>query len=276
MIRIRLVSIFVIAILFIINSETRADNYEYKLTLGGALATFNTSMQVNSNLTTNNKYIDFEDDLGYDESVNFYNFSLDTKLTDNHRLYINISPFRRNTRNVISESIEFADDTLHVNTDIVSKLSNTIYDINYGYQFKTSENSEFEAIAGIYWMKTRFKINASGLIENQLGQINFDANYKKTRSAGIPLPLFGIGYRYYLNNEWTIVSSARYFSSSFNDIDGDISSFIISTEYVPSSNWGFGASLKFLDVNATLTKENFRGDMEWQYLGFNAYVFYNF
>ena len=33
MIRIRLVSIFVIAILFIINSETRADNYEYKLTL---------------------------------------------------------------------------------------------------------------------------------------------------------------------------------------------------------------------------------------------------
>ena len=263
-------------ILFLNVSVILAVDYDYKITMGATLTSFNTSMQVNGDSSDGNRAIVFEDDLGFDDSTNLYIFSLETKFTDNHRFYINVTPLSRNANKTLTGSIDFEDDTILTDTDIESKFSNTIIDLKYGYRFKTSENSEFEAIAGIYWMRTRYKLNASGSIENELGEINFETDYEKTRSVGLPLPLFGIGYRYYVNNDWTILGSARYFSASYNDLDGSISSFFISTEYTPNKSWGVGVSLNYLDMDFNITKDHFKGTFDWQHSGLNAYLFYNF
>lgn len=269
-------AIILFCILFSSNPLLLAENNEYKWTVGGSLATFNTSLLINSMANNENRFIDLEDDLGYDDSVNFSLLNFEALFSKKHRLSVSISPVSRSSQFIIDESIDFGDDTLLIDTDIESKVTNTTYDIRYGYRFRTSEKVEFEAIFGIYWMSTKFDLDASGFIENAVGDIEFDSNYQKKRSADIPLPLLGIGYRYYMNKQWTIIGSATYFSSSYNDADGSVSSFFIATEYTPGKNWGVGASVSYLDVDVGLTKTDYAGRVNWQYTGLNAYVFYKF
>ena len=249
---------------------------EYKWTLGTSVATFNTNMQFNPQSLDESKFVDLEDDLGFDESINFFSASLETKFNQNHSLYINVSPFIRKANKFITKDIEFEDDTLLVDSEIYSRFSNTTFDLKYGYKIKTTEKAEFEAIVGIYWMNTRYKLNASGLIENELGEINFDSDYQKKRSVGVPLPLIGIGYQYYLNKNWTILGSARYFQASILDFHGSVGSAILAAEYVPTKNWGYGVSLSYLNVDVEVDKTNFNGELNWQYLGLNAYLYYQY
>ncbi len=264
-----------IASLFVQSTIDAAD-YEYKISLGGSFATLNSSLQANANTNDGNKSIDFEDDLGMDESIDFTNFSLETKINDNHRFYITVMPTSRTAQIIIEDSIEFENDTLLFNTEINSRFRNTMIDLRYGYRFRTSENAELELVAGIYWMRNKFNIKASGNIENELGEINFNTDYEKQRSIGLPLPLLGIGYRYNLNEKWTIIGSARYFSASYNNISGAISSLLFSAEYNPSKNWGIGTALSYLNIDSSLDRPAIAGKLDWQYTGLNAYIFYNF
>ncbi|MFT5520341.1 MAG: hypothetical protein ACI9IA_000932 [Enterobacterales bacterium] len=269
------ISFYALAIFtFCIN--VKASDNDFKITLGGQLTSFNSAIQINNSNNGNNRQIDLENDLGYDNSVNLFHGSIETTFSDNHRLYINISPFRRKAQSALLKSIDFEDDTLLIDTDIDTKFVNTTYDLIYGYRFKTSEKGELEALAGIYWMKSKFDIEASGLIENELGEINFNANYKNKRNVNIPLPLFGLGYKYHLTNEWELIGSARYFSASYNDLDGSATSFSVSLEYDTKKEWGYGLSLVYLDVDVGLTKSDFKGRVNWQYSGLTAYLFYKF
>ncbi len=253
-----------------------SEELDFKISLGTSITDFNSSIQVNSQTFERNGKIDFEDDLGYDHSVNYYLARIDADLTDNHKFSVTFSPFNRRARVENLEDLQFEGNTLLAGAMISSETNNSVYDLEYAYKFRTNQRSQFELIAGIYWMKTDFNLAASGVVENEVGEIEFDANFKQDSSTNIPLPLLGIRNNYEVNNNITIISAIKYFESSLNGIKGGISSYLLSTEYALQKNMGIGASLHYFKVDIDVHRENFEGALMWQHSGIDIHFYYRF
>jgi len=271
-----IVKIAAISSLSLASFNILAADTDYKFVLGGSVSSFDTSIQLNAGAGDNNDSINLEDALGYDSSVNFFLAKLEVDFNNKHKIAMTVLPFSRSSSFTIDNEIEFEGDIIQADANVNSKTSTTAFDFEYSYLFASPGDSEFEAIAGVYWMSTDFKVNASGLIENEDGEIAFDANYQNSRSVEIPLPLFGLKYRYNINETWQVEAGAKYFGFKIENVDGKVTSLMVSTEYKTQNGWGLGASVSYFDLDVNTTRQNSNGQYIWKYSGLNAYAFWEF
>jgi len=252
-----------------------AEQLPFKVTLGYSQDIFNSSIQVNSTDNVNGM-IDFEDELGFDESVKILMTRFDWFVADQHRLTLTVNPVRRDAQRTISGEIEFEGDIIHTGAEIDSEFTNTIYDFEYGYLFSKTEQYDLEITAGLYWMSTQFDLHASGSIENSSGEISFQENYSKKVSQEIPMPLLGLRYRHFFDQDWTFIAAAKYFGATVDNISGAITSATAAVEYKLGNNWETGVSLVYFDIDVDVEKRLFDGNFSWDYSGASAYVTYSF
>lgn len=269
-------SLLVLPVLAFMSPNSRAEGIDYRLTLGTSISTFDTSLQINADIGDDNGLIDLEDNLGYDSSANFVIAKFEIDFNNNHSLALTVLPFTRSSSFSLQESIEFEGDVILADADIRSDISTNAFDLEYAYQFATLGDSKFEIVAGIYWMKSKFDLKASGLIQTEDGNVNFEADYQNNRSVDIPLPLLGGRYQYAINNHWNLKATAKFFGYEFDSVDGSATSVVVSAEYESQDSWGLGASVSYFDLDVVTTDPDSRGQFIWQYNSLNAYAFWNF
>ncbi len=244
----------------------------YKLSIGTTLTRFNSHITINSQDGSIDEEIDFEDDAGFDSDVRTAWISGSYRVGDNHRLKLTYIPIRRTAFRQIDKDIIVDNTTIKAGAVMASEANNNIFDISYIYSVYKKPNLEVGLSAGLYWLSTDSTILAAGEIQAEGDDTPvFKSDFESKQKLQAPLPLFGISADYAITPSWRTRAAFRYLTVTVDNIEGEIFTVDIGTEYYFNRNWGLGASLEYVDLNVDITGVLLANSIGWSYDGIQIY-----
>jgi len=265
-------------ILFFCSSLASADiNERYHLSMGQTLLFFNSKFGINSRDNSIDSTIDLENDLNYDRQVDAAWISGWYRTGDNHRLKITYIPVRRSSFLQNTRDIEIDNTLIKSGAFMTSNTRSDIVDFSYIYSLHKADQIEVGFSAGIYWLLNTTKVIVAGeIIPADSNQPVFKADYFTQQKLQAPMPLFGLDVNYELNANWRTRASFRYLAVQINEIDGEILSTELATEYYFNNNWGIGASVSAFNLNVNVEGIISTTSLTWAYDGIQLYAVYKY
>jgi hypothetical protein len=249
----------------------------YKLTIGGLVTDFETSLRINSRDNSIDDKIVLEDDLGFDNEVRSAWIRGNWRMAPRHRLSLLYTRFNRTSEVTSTTDVEIGGNIIKAGAYIGSSARTHLFDIEYMYSFFKRPNIELGVTAGLYWMNTVFELAASGevIFEGETEPV-FRTDYQANQRLVAPLPLIGLTLAYEINDSWRLVAGARFFDVTISDIDGYIFSSNLGAEYYFTRHFGLGAKLAVFNLSVKHNGVVFTNTITYEYSGAQLYLTYKY
>ena len=260
---------------FSAEQDTPTKRETFQVSLGWSVSTYDTDIELSSKNLPIRIPIDFEDDLNFDNQLDFGFIGGHWRFAERHRIRIEYGAFTRKTGKTLEKNIQINDNIIELGASIKSELKTTIYDIDYIYSIYQRPNLEIGLTLGVYWIKTDFNLDASGFVRNaDGGDREFDAEYSNKEDLDAPLPLIGARLRYQMTPRWNLTVAARYLSVEIGDYDGRVAGALLAVDYMFSKKFGAGLSVGSLDLKVDADRGSFDGQLNMNPKGVQAFLIY--
>ena len=264
-------------LLFTITPTWSEINYKYRVSMGGSIQTFDTDIIVRSQDESINKEVDLEDDLGFDTNVQAGWLRGVYRMANRHRLSLTYTPIRRTASAVSEKDINIEDNIIRAGASIETSARTDIFDIEYLYSFYKSRNIEASVSGGLYWLYYKFELNAAGeIVIGGTEEEDIRTDYATDLRLHAPLPLLGLSGTYEVNPRWNLHAAARYFYVAINDIEGQLISAGLGTDYYFTKHWGIGLSLSTFSLDVEKDGIVFKSALTYKFDGAQLYIVYKY
>ena len=263
-------------LLFITTPAWSEIDYKYRASMGYSVQAFDTDIIVRSQDESINKEIELEDDLGFDSDVNTGWLRGVYRMANRHRLSLTYTPIRRSANAVSQKDINIEDNIIKAGASIETSVKTDIFDIEYLYSFYKRRNIEASVSGGLYWLYYKFELNAAGEIVRDGSEENIQTNYESDLRLHAPLPLLGLSGTYEVNPRWYLHAAARYFYIAVNDIEGQLVSAGLGTDYYFTEHWGLGLSISTFSLDVEKDGIVFNSSLAYKFNGAQLYVVYKY
>lgn len=220
--------------------------------------------------------IDFEDELGLEESKSTFWTVARWRITRRNNLEFEYARLNRNAV-VAGTTREYQiDDTVvSAGAELASLFDIDLYRLTYGYSLLRSREAEVQVQAGIHVADLRAELTASGLLSID-GQPFTTAVSTEAGSVTAPLPHFGGNFTFAFSEKFGAYLHVIGFALELDDIEGRIVEAGGTLQYNPTDRIGIGAGMRFFEVNVKAQEDNLRGQFEFDYLGPIVYASVSF
>ena len=230
----------------------------FTLNLGGIVNQFDSSVRLDGTASTGTQ-IDLEGN-GLDENLTSFFVSGTWRFSERNRIgamYFGIdrSGSRTSDHTITVGDQEFQPGTLSAETQVDFLL------LDYRYSFYKSDAWEFAGALGFYGMNFDVSVSGTGLL----------GGATVSESTTVPLPLIGLSADWYIQPRWKVSSTLLGMQADIGDVDGSITVFTLSTDYMFTRNFGMGVSYLNSSIDVDVTKSSFNGNID---LGNNAVLLY--
>jgi len=229
----------------------------FTLNLGGIANQFNTSVRVDGVVSTGTK-IDLEGN-GLDENLTSFMASGTWRITDRNRvdaLYFGVD---RSASRTSTRDITVGDrGTIPAGSTVTAESQVDFLLFDYRYSFYKSDTWEFAGALGFYG--SNFDFSISGPVVGVYSE-----------STLVPLPLIGVSADWYVQPRWKISSMLLGMQADIDNVDGSITVFTLSTDFMVTRNLGLGASYLYSSTEVDVSKSGFNGNIDF---GNNAVLLY--
>ena len=245
----------------------------YRLTAGGFVTDFDTSLRINSRDNSIETEIDLEDDLGFTSSVQSAWIRGYWRMGNRHRLSLLYTPLRRSSGATLGADIDVGGSIIKAGAFVGSSVRTHVFDIEYSYIVYRRSDLELGITAGLYWMNSLIELTAAGeVIFDGETQPEFRSDYQAFQRLVAPLPLIGLTADYEINDSWRVNARARIFDVTISDIDGYIFAANLGAEYFFTRHVGLGASLAAFNLSVRHNGVVFVNTLAYEYTGLQAYM----
>ena len=252
-------------------------NYKYRASIGYSVQFFDTDIIVRSQDESINKEIDLENDLGFDTNVQSGWLRGVYRMANRHRLSLTYTPLRRTASAVSQKDINIEDNIIKAGTSIETSVRTDIFDIEYLYSFYKRPNTELSVSGGLYWLYYKFDLKAAGeIILGGSGAEEIRTDYETDLRLNAPLPLLGLSGTYEVNPRWYLHAAVRYFYIAINDIEGQLVSAGLGTDYYLTKHWGIGLSLSTFSLDVEKDGIVFKSSLAYKFDGAQLYVVFKY
>ncbi len=241
---------------------------KFKISGGGFLTDFNSSMQINPGGEGSNKPIDIEDDLGLSASPNTFRLEGYWRVGPRHRILAGYYSLGRSGINTLETEVEWEDSVYPVGVEIDSALRLSIIPFSYAYSFIKRERWEVAASIGIHWMVLDASISGEAFVD---GELVLSSNQAENEVKG-PLPHIGLLVDFAPSPKWQIGTSIQYLDLSISKYHGKLIDFKVYVEYYIWRNVGVGIQYNYVDVDVGVSDEDFAGRIGLQFNGPMGYL----
>jgi hypothetical protein len=201
--------------------------------------------------------IDFETDLGLEDSKTLPVLELEWRMAANHRLdlgYLNLS---RSATSVLKGSISWQGQVYPINTTVTGEFDSRILALTYLYSFYHTPATEIAAGLGIHNANLKSSISAAGAAVAGSREV----------SANAPLPVIALR----ANQRFTDAVSGelryQWFGLKYGDYDGSLHVVNATVAYYPWKNWGFEAGYAYNRYDIKVQKDTWRGEAQYKFSG---------
>lgn len=230
----------------------------FTLNLGGIVNQFDTSVRLDG-ASTKGTEINLEGN-GLSENLTSFMASGTWRITERNRvdaLYFGVD---RSGSRTSTRDITVKDQTIPAGSTVTADAQADFLLFDYRYSFYKSDAWEFAGMLGFYGGNFDFTVTGPGLVGGTA-----------SASTTVPLPLIGVSADWYVMPRWKISSSLLGMQAEIGDVDGSITVFSLSTDYMFTRNLGLGAAYLYSNIDADVTKSDFNGNINF---GNNAVLLY--
>ncbi len=221
------------------------------LRLGAVAAQIETNARLDGSTSTGTS-IDLESDAGLGTDKTTFQLGATWRIGRNHRIDGLYDEVKRDASKTTQRSFTIDDVTYPAGTVLNVEQKTSVGYLGYRYSFLKNPDMEIAAGLGIYGGNFKYKFNA-----NQ-GGLNVD------QSTTLPLPVLTLSGDFYLTDRLTMTAAVRGLKVKIGDVDGSVIGGTLASEYWLANNWGVGAALDYLKIEADVTKSDFRGNIEFK------------
>ncbi len=261
-----------------------ADMFEpgLKVRAGGFWAQLNSEIKAEVPGTDIGEKIDFESDLGLEESKFSPFLELTYRFNKKHSLMLNyITLHRDGYRQAISKPFELEWDgktyTFQAGASLNTTLDLDIYQVAYKYNFISNEKFMLAGTIGAHI--ARIKNAYQGTIGVKEGNTTSTITGKGiSESVTAPLPDFGLQAYYKTDVGLILGARAQYFQLKIDEVKGRLldarGEMIFYLD--KARHWGIGAAYQYYGVEVDYTGDLTKLDVEVNYHGPVAFLQYDF
>lgn len=245
----------------------------YRLTLGGLLTDFETSVRINSRDNSIDEKISLENDLGFDSTVRSAWVKGYWRMGRRHRLSLLYTQFSRSSEKTAESDIEAGGNIILAGAFIGSTAQTHVFDVEYMYSLIKRPDLDLGLTAGLYWMNSTVELEAAGevILEGET-QSEFRSDYRASQRLIAPLPLIGLVLDYEFNDKWRALAAARMLDVTISEVDGYIFSAKLGAEYYFTRHVGLGANYAWFNLSVRYNGVVFIDTLAYEYDGVQAYL----
>ena len=239
----------------------------FSVTAGGYLGDFATDLRVDPHVEGfEGTRLDFENDLGLDDSKTLTRFTLEWRPFRRHTLSGSYFTSRRSGQRVISRQIVFEDTTFPINVEVDSHIDIDFWEAVYTYWARQNPRSGVGINLGVSGL------NIGAGLEARLGG-NSTALLSESAGTEFPVPVIGVEGRSAFTDR--LIGTARYSilpKVKVSDYEGAAQVAKASLEYRVLDSLAIGGRYNYFNVDGALVDFDFRADIAMTVSGWEGYV----
>ena len=178
--------------------------------------------------------------------------------------------YHRDATATATDDLQIGDEIYPAGANLSTEFTIDVIPIAYSYSFLKKDKYEFGGTFGLHWSTLNFDVAGSA----SLG--NLDADASISADAAAPMPLFGLLYDYHFTDRWTAGALAEIFFLDLNDdtfaFSGTRTNLRLSTDYWIFKNVGLGTAINWFALDIEIDDSDWKGDLDYQYLGLQLYA----
>lgn len=212
--------------------------------------------------------IDLEDRLNVDEDTGTV-FRIDGhyRFNDAHRIdFAWYSAEREGEARFLQEDIRIGDQTFMLGSEVSSETEFELFKLGYVWSFINVEPYEFYVGAGINVHKNTLSFVSRRTVGDEV-EVR-----QKEADGSAPLPTLSFGLRYNLTQRWIARWEYEVFAVELGDYGGRFQESALSIEHNTWDHVGFGLGLINFTNSAEAEDDNYVGEFESSYLGYQFYL----
>ena len=230
--------------------------------LGGYFPNREVQFQVNGTLDTPNDLIDFETEFGLDGSDQTFSLNFGWRFGEKWKLAAQYFAASNGRDTVLEEDIEWGDVVFEQGSNASVGTDFSLLRIFFARNFETSERQRFGVGAGIHWLELGAFIEGNAIIAGGANMFR-----RESVSAAAPLPNIGVWYMYSMSPNWAFKARVDWLDVDVGDYAGSLLNASIGVNYQLVEHVGVGLNYNYLDLDGSVQKSNWRGDLDISYEG---------
>ena len=235
---------------------------------GFSLGAFLTSQDMTTKFQTSGPgdggAVDFEDDLGLDDSLSVFRLGAFYKINERHRLDFGAFDLSQSSVKTLSVEFEWQDTLYPVSADVRTNLDLTIYKAAYTYRLSGRKNNYLGLTGGLYVADIGLSLRLRLPGDQEVGDLT------------APLPVVGFRGEYYLSKRWRTHASAEWFLLDAGDYHGSLQDILVGIDFRLFEQAAIGLGFNSMQMDLDATKKVLRADLRWKYAGVFAYLQFSF
>ena len=201
--------------------------------------------------------VDFETDLGLEDSKTLPVVDMLWRFLPNHRLQLSYLDLSRSATSTLRTQINWGDQTFQVNSNVHGEFDSKVTALTYLYSFLRTPDTELSAGIGLHYTD----LNAG------LSSVGSSLSVSRSVSAKAPLPVLAFNAAQRFTD--TVGGELRYqwFGIKFDEYDGSLNVFNAVLSWYPWKNFGIEGGYNYTRYDIGVDKENWRGEAKYTFKG---------
>jgi hypothetical protein len=208
--------------------------------------------------------IDLEDDLGLKKSDTVFRVDGYWRFAEKHRFDFSVFDLSRGSSKQIEREIVWGDTTYPISSTVETDLDLAIYKAAYTWMFLKRDRSFLGATVGLYVADMKATLSASSV-----GSV-------ESNDLTAPLPVIGLRGEYRFADRWAIRGSGEIFAVDYGDYEGSLYDVFVGLDFSVTKVIAIGVGINAVELDVSVSKRSFEGDLNWQYEGALAYLKFDF
>jgi hypothetical protein len=210
---------------------------KFSISVGGFVSESDTTMQVNSKTLGVGAIVDLEDALGVESSFQTYRIDAVYRFgqTRRHQIEFHYFDSNRTGDNVLDQNLQIGDKFFPAGTGVTTEFDLRFANFDYAYNFLMDDRVRFGVSAGLHTTGVGLKVAAT------------DGSVAENESFTAPLPVIGLRADVVLAPRWRLKADLNVFYLEYDGFTGRIGDTLLSIEYIPFKNFGFGIGLNSIN-----------------------------
>ncbi len=223
-------------------------------------------MRVNGTLTGDNDEIDFDKGLRLGSADETIAAELSWRF---HGRWSVVGQYFKSTdkaSTLLEEDIEWGNVIFGAGSNAALGTELSLTRIFFGRQLNTSESHNVGIGGGIHWL------HIGSFIEGEILINGTPAAARRSVSVEAPLPNIGAWYMYSISPRWALRTRLDLLSADVGDYDGLLLNAALGVNYQVFEHFGVGLNYNYFELDVSIDKSDWRGEIETIYDGIYVYV----
>jgi len=233
----------------------------FDLNLGGIVGQFDTSVRLDG-AGSKGTQINLEGN-GLTKNLSSIEASGTWRITDRNRVDFLYFGTKRSASHTSDHNITVDGNVIPAGSTVSAEAKADYLLFDYRYSFYKSDAWEFAGVLGFYGGNFDFTVAGPGAVVGTQVNVN--------QSTTVPLPLIGLSADWYIQPRWKVSSSLTGMQANIGNVDGKITVFGLSTDYMFTRNLGMGVEYLYTGINVGVSESGFNGNINFTN---NAFLLY--